>query len=187
MKYSDKGLVSRIKVNDQRAFKELVNKYQNKIFMIAYGILKNEDDAYDAVQEVFLKVYKYIQNFQENSTLYTWIYRITYNVSIDLYRKKRGEYSVEFGDTSKIDPNVDSLARRVETPFEKIEQKELSERVDFALSQLTEEHRTILVLREFEGLSYDEISEITSTPKGTVMSRLYHARLNLKKFLEEFV
>ena len=102
LRRNEKGLVAKIKVGDKKAFEELVQTYHKRIYMIAYSILKNEADAYDATQDVFLKVFKYIGNFKENSSLYTWMYKITRNVSIDIYRKKRNLNSVEYGDYTKV-------------------------------------------------------------------------------------
>lgn len=155
--------------------------------MIALSILKNEEDAYDATQEVFLKVFRYIKNFREESSFYTWLYRITYNVSVDLHRKRKNAQQSEYMDQIKYNQPDSTLSHRVATPHAQTENTELGKQIQLGLSKLSEEHRTILVLREMEGYSYTEIAEIMKISKGTVMSRLYHARLNLKKYLKEYV
>lgn len=186
MKWNDKGLVARVKLGDKKAFKELVMKYQHKIFMIAFGILKNEEDAYDVTQEVFMKIYKYVENFQENSTFYTWVYRIAYNVSLDIYRKRKSDSAVEYGETLKHNEYADAVHHKIDSPSQKVLNQELSVQMEEALNMLSEEHRAILVMREFEELSYDEISEIIGVPKGTVMSRIHHARSHLKEIMESY-
>jgi RNA polymerase sigma-70 factor (ECF subfamily) len=187
LRRNEKGLVAKIKVGDNKAFEELVQTYQKRIYMIAYGILKNEADAYDATQDVFLKVFKYINNFQENSSLYTWIYKITKNVSIDIYRKKRNLSSIEYGEQYKNESIYsESVHQKIVSPVEKVEVKELAVKVAAAMEKLSDDHRLMLQLREFDDLSYTDIAEILDISKGTVMSRLHHARINLKKYLKEY-
>jgi len=186
LRRNEKGLVAKIKVGDKKAFEELVQTYHKRIYMIAYSILKNEADAYDATQDVFLKVFKYIGNFKENSSLYTWMYKITRNVSIDIYRKKRNLNSVEYGDYHKGDLYSDSVHHKVSSPVEQVERRELSVKVAKAMEKLSDDHRIMLQLREFDGMSYSDIAEVLGISKGTVMSRLHHARMNLKKYLKEY-
>lgn len=187
MRRNEKGLVAKIKVGDNKAFEELVQTYQKRIYMIAYGILKNESDAYDATQDVFLKVFKYIKNFKENSSLYTWMYKITRNVSIDIYRKKRNLSSVEYGEQYKNESiYTDSVHHKVASPIEQVQRRELSVKMAKAMDKLSDDHKLMLQLREFEDLSYADIAEILDISKGTVMSRLHHARMNLKKYLKEY-
>lgn len=188
MRRNEKRLVAEIKAGDNKAFEELVQKYQKRIYMIAYGILKNESDAYDATQEVFLKVFKYIKNFKENSTLYTWMYKITKNVSIDMYRKKKNLSPTEYQDYHSKNPDVyaDTIHHKVVSPLEQAEKNELSVKMAKAMEKLSEDHKKILRLREFDGLSYSEIAELLEISQGTVMSRLHHARNNLKKYLKEY-
>lgn len=187
MRRNEKGLVAKIKVGNNKAFEELVEMYQKRVYMIAYGILKNEADAYDATQDVFLKVFKYIKNFNEQSSLYTWMYRITRNVSIDIYRKRKKANSVEYGEQYKNESiYTDSIHHKVVSSIDKIQKKELSIKVAIAMDKLSDDHRLILQLREFEEMDYNDISEVLEISKGTVMSRLHHARMNLKKFLKEY-
>jgi len=187
LRRNEKGLVAKIKVGDNKAFEELVQTYQKRIYMIAYGILKNESDAYDATQDVFLKVFKYIKNFKENSSLYTWMYKITRNVSIDIYRKKRNLSSVEYGEQYKNESiYTDSVHHKVASPIEQVQKRELSVKMAKAMNKLSDDHKLMLQLREFEDMSYADIAEILDISKGTVMSRLHHARMNLKKYLKEY-
>jgi len=187
LRRNEKGLVAKIKIGDNKAFEELVEMYQKRVYMIAYGILKNEADAYDATQDVFLKVFKYIKNFNEKSSLYTWMYRITRNVSIDIYRKRRKANSVEYGEQYKNESiYTDNVHHKVISPVEQVEKKELSKKMATAMDKLSDDHRLILQLREFEGMDYKDIADSLEISKGTVMSRLHHARLNLKKYLKEY-
>ena len=186
MKRNDRDLVVRLKAKDERAFEKLVKRYEKRVYMIAYGILKNENDAYDATQNVFLKVFKYINNFRETASLYTWIYKITYHVAIDIYRKRKKGSSVEYSEFIKSDGvTANDLHHNVSSPDSVTENKELSITIENALSKISESHRTVIILREIEGLSYTEIADILDVSKGTVMSRLHHARLNLQKYLKE--
>ena len=186
MKRNDKDLVVRLKANDERAFEKLVERYQKRVYMIAYNILRNENDAYDATQEVFLKIFKYIDNFRETASLYTWIYKISYHVAIDIYRKRKKSNSVEYSEFIKSDgPDVDELHHKIMSPIAQAENSELSRTIESALGKISESHRAVIVLREIEGLSYAEIADILDVSKGTVMSRLHHARLNLQKYLKE--
>ena len=186
MKRNDRDLVVRLKAKDERAFEKLVKRYEKRIYMIAYNILRNEEDAYDATQNVFLKVYKYIDNFRETASLYTWIYKIAYHVSIDIYRKRKKGSSVEYSEFIKSEGvTAHDLHHKVADPSAFVENNELTKTIESALEKISESHRTVIVLREIEGLSYAEIAEILDVSKGTVMSRLHHARLNLQKYLKK--
>ena len=188
LRRSERRLVAEIKAGDNKAFEELVQRYHKRIYMIAYGILKNEADAYDATQEVFLKVFKYIKNFKENSTLYTWMYKITKNVSIDMYRKKKNISPSEYQDYQLKGSEIygNSVHHKVISPVEQVERNELSVKMAKAMQKLSDDHREVLQLREFDGLSYSEIAKTLGISQGTVMSRLHHARMNLKKYLKEY-
>ncbi len=175
----------RLKAGDERAFEKLVERYQSKVFMIAYSILKNEDDAYDATQDAFLKVYKYIGNFRETSSLYTWLYKIAYHVSIDIYRKRKKMGATEYLDYMDSNQDMDTLHHVVRSPSSYASNNELAKSIEESLDKLSDQHREIIILREMEGLSYSEISEILGISSGTVMSRIHHARLNLQKYLKE--
>ncbi len=194
MATDDLTLVERIRTGDQRAFKLLVERYQRKVYSIALGMLKDKEEARDVAQEAFVKVYRYIEHFKGDSSFYTWLYRITSNLCIDLIRKRgsaRASDHVEFDESAQhdiSDVGQGKLGARLGTnPHKSILQRELAEKITAAIYQIPEAHREILLLREVEGLSYEEISDILKIPKGTVMSRLFHARLKMQKILSDYV
>jgi len=189
----DLTLVKRVKTGDQRAFKLLVERYQRKIYAVALGMVKDKEEALDVSQEAFVKVYKYLDHFKGDSSFYTWLYRITVNICIDALRKKqalRGE-QVELDEAVKMDTaeaNIGALGSRLGTnPQKSALRKELAEKIQQALETVPEKHRAILLLREVEGMSYEDLSRTLQIPKGTVMSRLFHARTKVQKILSEYL
>jgi RNA polymerase sigma-70 factor (ECF subfamily) len=189
----DLTLVKRVKTGDQRAFKLLVERYQRKIYAVALGMVKDKEEAMDIAQEAFVKVYKYLDHFKGDSSFYTWLYRITVNICIDALRKKqalRGE-QVELDEAVKMDTaeaNIGALGSRLGTnPQKSALRKELAEKIQQALEAVPEKHRAILLLREVEGMSYEDLSRTLEIPKGTVMSRLFHARAKVQKILSEYL
>lgn len=185
MKKENSSLVSRCKKGDRDAFNELVTEYQSKVINIAYGILSDADDAADAAQEVFIRVYRSIGNFKEQSFLSTWIYRITVNVCTDLLRKNSKHNNnlsinahMDSDSEQEFDIKDDSIS-----PSEQAELNETQREVRNAISALKEEHRVILTLFDIHGFPYDKISNMLDIPIGTVKSRLSRARLALKKEL----
>jgi RNA polymerase sigma-70 factor (ECF subfamily) len=188
----DARLVQRCVAGDQAAFRELVELYQRRVYTIANGIVRNPDDAMDVVQDAFVKVHKHLPSFKGESSFYTWIYRIVVNLCIDRKRKKSRAAEVDYDDTlSHSDdgptdgPTLATLT--IDGPSKALSRKELREHMQVALEKLTEEHRAILVLREVEGLSYEELAESLGIAKGTVMSRLFHARKNFQKHLQRYL
>jgi RNA polymerase sigma-70 factor (ECF subfamily) len=189
----DLSLVKRVREGDQRAFKLLVERYQRKVYSVAYGMLKDKEESMDVSQEAFVKVYKYLDHFKGDSSFYTWLYRITVNICIDVLRRKnasKGE-QVEFDETVKMDAaeaNIGALGSQLGTnPQKAALRKELAEKIHAALQQVPEKHRAILLLREVEGMSYEDLSRTLDIPKGTVMSRLFHARIKVQKILSEYL
>lgn len=184
-------LVERAAGNDHKAFRVLVERYQRKAYTVALGILRNEDAAMDVTQDAFVKVYKALPKFQGNAAFYTWLYRIVVNLCIDRKRKSARRAEVEYEDTlshGDVGPHSGpTLASTgIESPMAAYARLELREQMDQAMSSLSEPHREILVLRELEGLSYEELSDVLEVPKGTIMSRLFHARKNFQKALGRF-
>jgi RNA polymerase sigma-70 factor, ECF subfamily len=190
----DLTLVKRVRSGDQRAFKTLVERYQRKVYAVALGMLKNREDARDVSQEAFVKVYKYLEHFKGDSSFYTWLYRITVNLCIDVIRKKgggSGHDPVEFDDSLAHDTSearIGALGSRLGTnPQKSALRRELADKIQEALAQVPEKHRAILLLREVEGMSYEELARTLEIPKGTVMSRLFHARAKVQKILSEYL
>ncbi len=181
----EQDLIKRCQKGDRDAFNELVEKYQNQIINIAYGMLSDREDAYDAAQEVFVKVYRSIGGFKGKSSLSTWIYRIAANVCNDMLRKRqRSAVVVSLSNSPSEDDEKDiDITDDAPTPEELFELSEQQRAVRLAISELSAEYREIITLSDVEQLSYDEISDILRCPIGTVKSRLNRARNALKKVL----
>jgi len=189
----DHDLVQRVQAGDSAAFRTLFEKYHRRAFAVAMGVLKNQDDALDAVQEAFVKVHKNIHKFQGSSSFYTWLYRIVMNVSIDHVRRTNRRKSLDFderalheesevaGDGALV-PNVTDA-----NPGKAALRRELGGAIQVALQELPEHHRAVIVLREIEGMSYEEMAETLGVPKGTVMSRLFHARKKMQNALAPYL
>jgi RNA polymerase sigma-70 factor (ECF subfamily) len=189
----DLTLVKRVRSGDQRAFKLLVERYQRKVYAVALGMLKDKEEAMDVSQEAFVKVYKYLDHFKGDASFYTWLYRITVNICIDIIRKRAGAggEAVEFDETMPMDvseANIGALGSRLGTnPQKSALRRELAEKIQEALAAVPEKHRAILLLREIEGMSYEDLSRTLDIPKGTVMSRLFHARAKVQKILSQYL
>lgn len=193
MATDDLTLVQRARAGDQRAFKLLVERYQRKVYSVALGMVKDKEEARDVAQEAFVKVYKYLDHFKGDASFYTWLYRITVNICIDVLRKKgsKGDEHVEFDESVKLDTaeaGIGALGSRLGTnPQKSVLRRELAERITSAMQDIPTAHRQILLLREVEGMSYEDLSRTLQIPKGTVMSRLFHARLKMQKILREYL
>ena len=191
LELTDQELVARCQRGDHRAFRVLVDKYQRRAYGIAIGVLRNPEDARDAAQEAFIKVFRNIDGFKGDSSFYTWLYRIVVNVCIDHFRKNRRVRNVEYDETFKRRDEMEQVPlsgnTRAMHPGVALETQELNGVLAEALATLSENHRTIILLREVEGLSYEEIAEVMECHLGTVMSRLHHARKNLQNALKPFL
>jgi len=187
----DNELIARILSGEARPFRLLVERYQRKVYMIAFGVVRNPDAALDVVQDVFVKVHRNLHRFKGDSSFYTWLYRITLNLCIDRKRRAARAKEVDYDDAIghqegfTSGPTLASVG--IESPGRAAQRKELVEHMDVALNTLSEEHRAILLMREVDGMSYEEIAESLEIPKGTVMSRLYHARKNFQKSLSRYL
>lgn len=182
---TENDLIKKCKSGNREAFNALFSRYQTQVINIAYGMLSDREDACDAAQEVFVKVYKSIGSFNEQSSFTTWLYRITANTCSDFLRKRqRGGNVVSISGFTEENKEFD-----IEDESASVEEGiELSERqaaVRKAISELKEEHRLIITMCDLEGMSYDQISEILKIPPGTVKSRINRARAALKKNLLE--
>lgn len=181
---SEKALVQKAKAGDRDAFAALVSAYEGKIYNLALRYLGNREDAMDASQEVFLRVFRFLPGFQEESGFSTWIYRIGVNVCKDMLAKraKRGELSLELPDEEE-DYRTAEVADSRYDPEDIVEQADLRESLAEAIGQLPQQQREMIVLRDIQGLSYEEIGQVLSLEAGTVKSRLSRARENLRKKL----
>ncbi|QED27900.1 sigma-70 family RNA polymerase sigma factor [Microvenator marinus] len=189
MEQDDTELVELAQKGDRDAFRQLVERYQRRVYSICYGMLKNADDSMDVSQEVFVKVYRYLEKFNFQSSFYTWLYRITVNMCIDHIRKNQRVKKVEYDDgISREDGDEHTLPSTLGLNPDKVYgRKELRAKMLEALDSLGEKHRTILILREVDGLSYEEIADVLNISKGTVMSRLFHARRYFQEAIGEYV
>ena len=191
----DAEWVERAKAGDSLAFRRLVETHQGRLFAVAFGIMKDRDEAMDVVQDAFIKVHKKLADFEGAAAFSTWLYRIAVNLCIDKKRAETRRRKADLDDAVATNLDEDSLygdseiAPRLSgaNPLKTMGNKELGSEIGRALSTLTEEHRSILLLREVEGMSYEEISETLEIPKGTVMSRLFHARKNMQRTLRPFL
>lgn len=188
----DSELVERAQEGDREAFQQLVERYQEKVYSICYSKLDDKQDSYDVSQEVFIKVYRYLDSFNHESSFYTWLYRITVNTCIDFLRKQSRISKVDYDDSIQTDDEVEGHDQLTPStlgldPDQAYNRKELREKMLEALESLSDKHRTILNLREVEGLSYKEMAEVLDISKGTVMSRLYHARQYFQEAIEDYV
>jgi len=181
---SDWELVRRCKGGDRQASRELVERYQRKVVAIALGMLYDREDALEVSQEAFAKVFSNIQQFKEESSFYTWLYRIVVNLAIDRQRQKSRQPLLERNNQEgESDPIYAIPAAASADPYEQVKDKELGQRIHAALAELTPAHKAVILLREVEGLSYEEISEVLQCSRGTVMSRLHYARKRLQSRL----
>ena len=189
----DPELVDRARSGDHEAFRALFERYHRRAYSLACGVVRNRDDALDVVQEAFIKAHRHIGKFEGTSSFYTWLYRIVMNLAIDHIRRTRRVKNVEFDDAMGHAESgavgEESLLPRVldENPGKSLVRKEMREHIGTALEELSDNHRAVLVMRELEGLSYEEMAQAMGCSKGTIMSRLFHARRNMQKRLLELM
>ena len=186
----DRGLIARAQGGDKLAFRLLVERHQRRAFAIALAHTRNESDAREVVQDAFLRVYRNLESFQGGSSFFTWLYRIIANLAIDLKRKpgrrvsdlEEGRYEA---DEAK-EADFPFLGRLEATdPSAMVRRKEIAGRVQAALDALPSYHREVIVMRELEGLSYEEMAQAAGVSKGTIMSRLFHARQKMQRALAD--
>ena len=183
---NDEINVKKLKAGDQVEFERLVKVCEKRVYNLALRYTNNEADAADITQEVFLRVYRALPDFKEESSVTTWVYRITVNTAIDLTRKKtrRRENSLTGYGEDDDAPERDIIDESF-SPEQRYEQTELREAIGAAIAGLSEEHRKIIIMRDVNGMSYSEIGEILSLGEGTVKSRLFRARDRLRTALEK--
>jgi RNA polymerase sigma-70 factor (ECF subfamily) len=183
----DSGLVRRAQGGDARAFDQLVTRYRGKVYGMCHHLVQNEQDAWDLAQETFVKAWRALPSFKMDASFYTWLYRIAHNCSYDWLRKRRIVSDGEFDDElhREVAAGADAVPKGSARPDQAMRNKELGARIDDAIAQLSPDHRSVILLREVEGLSYEEIAEVTQQQTGTVMSRLYYARKKLQELLKD--
>jgi RNA polymerase sigma-70 factor, ECF subfamily len=186
----DRDLVEAARRGDREAFRTLFERYHRRAYALAFGVLRHQDDALDVVQDAFIKAHKYLDKFEGNSSFYTWLYRIVMNLAIDHLRKHRRARPVELDEQRLEEGSADDglLPKLLGGhPGRALMDKEIRTRIDQALGELSDNHRAVLVMRELEGLSYEEMAQAMGCSKGTIMSRLFHARKNMQKQLADLV
>jgi RNA polymerase sigma-70 factor (ECF subfamily) len=188
----DRALVRTAQKGDAAAFRTLVERYQRRIYQLALGMMKDPDEAMDIVQETFVRVHRYLPSFKGDSSFFTWTYRIATNLCLDASRKKSRTERVALDGLSdsneaELEAAMDPPSAALAGPQRAALNEELKGKLDEALAGLSENHRAILLLREVEGLSYEELAKVLDIRKGTVMSRLFHARLKMQNKLREYL
>ena len=186
MDTDDSALIEKCRAGDVAAFEPLVEKYRQRVWRLAYNVLRDREEAWDVAQEAFIKAYQALPSFRGQSAFYTWLYRIAMNVAADRARSRAaqgrafGTERVPEEDWERVitDPNP-SEASPADTAVRREERRKIMQ----ALDQLSEDHRRIIMLGDLEGLSYREIAETLEIPMGTVMSRLHNARKRLRDVL----
>ncbi len=193
----DAALIAKAQTGDTAAFRSLVERHQRRAFAIAFSLVRDENDARELVQDAFLRVFKGLGTFQGGSSFFTWLYRIVTNLSIDLMRKPgRAVAASSFGGLGDSDGTIDGADSESETvdfplvsridgadPVDVLRRREIGTRIQTALDALPPYHRSVIIMREVEGLSYDEMAQVMGVSKGTIMSRLFHARQKLQRAL----
>lgn len=183
----DRELVERCQQGDLDAYGVLVGRYRNKVYGLAFSMLRHEQDATDLCQEAFVRGWQGIRRFRKNASFYTWIYRITTNLAIDFVRRRERRPTTPFEEG--IDPVTDASMEEPPStnpsPVEEAQRKELRQQIAVALQELSPEHRAVIQLREFEGLDYAAMAKAIGCSIGTVMSRLHYARKHLQKLLRQ--
>jgi RNA polymerase sigma-70 factor, ECF subfamily len=189
----DRELVERARQGDREAFRLLFQKHHRRAYALAYGVVHNADDALDVVQEAFLKAHRHLQNFEGAAGFFTWLYRIVMNVAIDHLRKQGRVSTVDYDDAmahmEEAPGTPEGLLPRVVggNPHKELARRDLREKIDEALAKLSPNHRAVLLMREVEGLSYEEMADAMKCSKGTIMSRLFHARRYMQKHMLELL
>jgi RNA polymerase sigma-70 factor (ECF subfamily) len=185
----DMAIVRRVQAGDVAAFDQLLIKYRERLFGIVYNLTSNREDAADLTQEAFIKAFQSINSFKGQSSFFTWIYRIAVNRSITHLKKNRLRRFFSFenldGEISQSEC-VELLATKMSSDKGAL-LSELQEKLNEALQTLSIKHRTVVVLHEIEGLSHQEIAQITGTTEGTVRSRLHYAKQQLQALLKEYL
>lgn len=177
----DAALVARLRKGDARALDELFRRHREAAYGIAYRLVGSQEDALDVVQEAFIHVMRGIQTFRGQSSFRTWLYRIVTHASLD-YRRWRSLRTAESLDVEMtLEPSAGPAQR---TPLEEAATRDLRQAIDKALTNVSERNRAALVLYAIEGMSYREIADVLGISVGTVMSRIFNARVRLRELLE---
>lgn len=186
---ADAVLVSRSQSGDMKAYDQLVLRHRNRIFAMIRNMTHHEADAWDLTQDVFIKAWNALGNFEAKAKFTTWLYRIAHNVVYDWNRRKKhdvvGELHDETLENERIDPSAIAIPHVGDSPDEKMALGELKQKIEAALAKISPEHREIVILKDVQGLAYKEIADVMGCTIGTVMSRLFYARQKLQTLLRD--
>jgi RNA polymerase sigma-70 factor (ECF subfamily) len=181
---ADEALVHAAQKGGMGAFEELIARHRDKVYARAFSMMRNEDTATDLSQEAWVKAWQRLHQFQGEASFLTWMTRIVINLCLDQLRKQK---RLRAESIEQLDEELGGVERQMPVvtpnPTERLERSELRERIDRALGQLSYEHRTVLVLHEFQELEYKEIAKKMGCSIGTVMSRLFYARRKMAVLL----
>lgn len=186
---TDIALVRKVQAGDVAAYDQLIHKYRERLYSVVYNLTSNREDANDLTQEAFIKAFRSINKFKCKSSFFTWIYRIAVNGAISHLKRTRVRryFSLENLDEEVSSKDiVESLSAKSRSDKPAF-MRELQEKLNEALQKLSHKHRTVVVLFEIEGLSHQEIAEITKTSVGTVRSRLHYAKQQLQANLKDYL
>lgn len=181
-------LIRRSKAGDTESFSQLVQIYERRIVNYAFRMLRDRDDAEDAAQEAFLRAYRKLDTFNGDSAFSTWLYTILNNICLDVLRKRKrtGEQThISINQNSADDEYEIQIEDSSPGPYDSYRRKAAMKALEAAIGKLSDEHRAVIVMRDINGMEYDEIAKILGISLGTVKSRISRARLALRKILEE--
>lgn len=182
--HEDQTLVAATLAGDPAAFQVLVERYQARLFALVRHYTRNPVEVEDIVQETFLKAFSRLASFQQSSAFYTWIYRIAVNTVLDQRKRKSRSPIQPMAEPEELGaPSAEANARMTVRPDAQLEREEIAEITRRVLDELPDIFRTVLVMREFEGLAYQEIADVLEISIGTVESRLFRARARFKQKL----
>ena len=181
----EKNIILKAQKGDIAAFEKLVSANETFVYNLAFRTLRNEQDAQDAAQEVFIKVWTSLSSFRGDSKFSVWLYRITNNVCTDILRRRKNDVVSLFTEDESGEEGEISIPDTAPSPHEALEKKERQSALAAALETLPEDYRKALLLRESGGMSYAEIADILHTDLGTVKSRIFRARKKLCEILSK--
>jgi RNA polymerase sigma factor (sigma-70 family) len=185
---ADADLVQRARDGDTRAFDQLILKYGDKLYGLVYNMTSNKEDTHDVLQDVFARAYQSLPKFKGKSTFYTWIYQIAVNMTLNFLKKRKRRSGLSLNE---MESSVHQDPALVETGWESDPERhtnvnELQKRLNEAMQNLSESHRTVVTLFDVQGLPHGEIAEILKVSVGTVRSRLHYAHQQLQTYLQDF-
>lgn len=184
---SEQALVEKARGGDRDAFRQLVVRHQKRVYAVVFGMVHHKEDALELTQETFIKAFSSLESYRGGSSFFTWLYRIAVNLTIDFRRKEWRVQKDEFDDSKEAGGSIGPVLPVSLNPHGALRQKEMGLRIQRALETLNPDQRMVVLLREVEGLSYQEIADSMGCSTGTVMSRLFYARKKLQEELQDLV